>query len=157
MSNCFFLTYISPDFFQPLELTKIQLFSSFLKICFLISELFQTRWVLRSRRPRQHERVFLMRNVLKQLLYIVEQQQSILRQLLIFKTFFPFQIAERCGEDYSQNRPADYDSAKRFCEPNTVRSVTSSTNGSRTLPYSHSMPTSPTMFERGNEARSVLL
>lgn len=62
-------------------------------------------------------------------------------------------IAERCGEDYSQNRPADYDSAKRFCEPNTVRSVTSSTNGSRTLPYSHSMPTSPTMFERGNEAR----
>jgi len=71
-------------------------------------------------------------------------------------------IAERCqGEDYSQNRPSDYDSAKRFCEPNAVRAVTSSTsngvNGAssvqRTLPYPHSMPTSPTMFERGNEAR----
>jgi len=65
-------------------------------------------------------------------------------------------IAERCqGEDYSQSRPSDYnDSAKRFCEPNAVRAVTSSTNGgSRTLPYPHSMPTSPTMFERGNEAR----
>lgn len=57
------------------------------------------------------------------------------------------------AEDYSQNRPSEYDSAKRFCEPNAVRSVTSSTNGSRTLPYPHSMPTSPTMFERGNEAR----
>merc|ERR1719195_1117769 len=62
-------------------------------------------------------------------------------------------IAERCAEGYSQNRPSDYDSAKRFCEPIAVRSVTSSTNGSRTLPYPHSMPTSPTMFERGNEAR----
>jgi len=58
------------------------------------------------------------------------------------------------AEDYSQNRSSDYDSAKRFCEPNSVRSsVTSSTNGSRTLPYPHSLPTSPTMFERGNEAR----
>ena len=72
--------------------------------------------------------------------------------------FHLFQIAERCqGEDYSQSRPSDYnDSAKRFCEPNAVRAVTSSTNGgSRTLPYPHSMPTSPTMFERGNEARLV--
>jgi len=61
------------------------------------------------------------------------------------------------AEDYSQNRPSDYDSAKRFCEPNAVRTVTSSTsaatNGSRSLPYPHSMPTSPTMFDRGNEAR----
>lgn len=59
------------------------------------------------------------------------------------------------AEDYSQNRPnSDYDSAKRFCEPNAVRStVSSSTNGSRSLPYPRSMPTSPTMFERGNEAR----
>lgn len=58
------------------------------------------------------------------------------------------------AEDYSQRSNADYDSsAKRFCEPNAVRTVTSSTNGSRTLPYPHSMPTSPTIFERGNEAR----
>lgn len=60
------------------------------------------------------------------------------------------------AEDYSQNRPSDYDSAKRFCEPSAAprSTVTSSTtNGSRTLPYPHSMPTSPTMFERGNEAR----
>jgi uncharacterized C2H2 Zn-finger protein len=58
------------------------------------------------------------------------------------------------AEDYSQRPNSEFDSsAKRFCEPNAVRTVTSSTNGSRTLPYPHSMPTSPTMFERGNEAR----
>merc|ERR550539_655682 len=60
------------------------------------------------------------------------------------------------AEDYSQSRPQDYEPAKRFCEPTSTngRSVSSSSgSGSRTLPYPHSMPTSPTMFERGNEAR----
>lgn len=60
------------------------------------------------------------------------------------------------AEDYSHSRPHEYEPVKRFCEPNSTtsghRSISSS-SGSRTLPYPHSMPTSPTMFERGNEAR----
>ena len=63
------------------------------------------------------------------------------------------------AEDYSHSRPQDYEPVKRFCEPNSTtggqRSISSS-SGSRTLPYPHSMPTSPTMFERGNEARYVI-
>ena len=74
-------------------------------------------------------------------------------QQIFYEFFFTnFQIAE----DYSQSRPQDYEPAKRFCEPTSTngRSVSSSSgSGSRTLPYPHSMPTSPTMFERGNEAR----
>ena len=70
--------------------------------------------------------------------------------------------------------------AKRYCEPSQSNGDISTTapsvavghaiNGrppvggapgqvtnSRSLPYPHSMPTSPTMFERGNEIRLVLL
>lgn len=65
------------------------------------------------------------------------------------------------AEDYSSSRP-DYEPAKRFCEPTTTGSgcngrvtttMTHINHGPRSLPYPHSMPTSPTMFERGNEAR----
>ena len=81
-------------------------------------------------------------------------QTCLLKTIFFFlqKFFVNFQIAE----DYSQSRPQDYEPAKRFCEPTSTngRSVSSSSgSGSRTLPYPHSMPTSPTMFERGNEAR----
>ena len=70
--------------------------------------------------------------------------------------------------------------AKRYCEPSQSNGDISTTaptgtinghaingrapngsgptntgNNSRSLPYPHSMPTSPTMFERGNEVRLV--
>uniref|UniRef100_A0A0K2TVH0 Uncharacterized protein n=1 Tax=Lepeophtheirus salmonis TaxID=72036 RepID=A0A0K2TVH0_LEPSM len=55
-------------------------------------------------------------------------------------------------ENYSRDRNGcDYEPAKRFCE--SVSRGNGEVVGQRLIPYPHSMPTSPTMFERGNEIR----
>ncbi len=57
------------------------------------------------------------------------------------------------AEDYSQNRTPEQPPAKRFCGDQNRTVTSSGENGARSLPYPHSVPTSPTMFDRGNEAR----
>ncbi|TRY61057.1 hypothetical protein TCAL_07968 [Tigriopus californicus] len=58
-------------------------------------------------------------------------------------------------ENYS-TRP-DYEPSKPYLESNGVAANASNSSsvpsGLRSYPYPHSMPTSPTMFERGNETR----
>eukprot|EP00095_Tigriopus_kingsejongensis_P012309 maker-scaffold284_size223161-snap-gene-1.23 protein:Tk12309 transcript:maker-scaffold284_size223161-snap-gene-1.23-mRNA-1 annotation:"dna transcription factor activity" len=56
-------------------------------------------------------------------------------------------------ENYS-TRP-DYEPSKRYVDSNDSPGPQSSnqSNGNRSYPYPHSMPTSPTIFERGNENR----
>eukprot|EP00096_Caligus_rogercresseyi_P009716 TRINITY_DN334_c1_g1_i1.p1 TRINITY_DN334_c1_g1~~TRINITY_DN334_c1_g1_i1.p1 ORF type:complete len:653 (-),score=140.48 TRINITY_DN334_c1_g1_i1:2088-4046(-) len=57
-------------------------------------------------------------------------------------------------ENYSRDRNGgcEYEPAKRFCDSSLGRGGNSE-SGQRLIPYPHSMPTSPTMFERGNEIR----
>ena len=54
------------------------------------------------------------------------------------------------AENYSTSRP-DFEPSKRYCESNSNDAA--SATDKRPTPYPHSMPTSPTMFERGNENR----
>ena len=72
----------------------------------------------------------------------------------IISTFL-FQIAE----NYSTNRP-DFEPSKRYnCDSNSNGATAEPSTAAadrRSLPYPHSMPTSPTMFERGNESRCVI-
>ena len=106
------------------------------------------------------------------------------RGLIRISVFQIFQLTEKYSppnsRDYEHHNGTAPVPAKRYCEPSQSNGDISTTapsvavgghaiNGrppvgappgqvtnSRSLPYPHSMPTSPTMFERGNEIRLVL-
>ncbi len=66
---------------------------------------------------------------------------------------FQFQIAENYSSRPESAAATEYEPSKRFPAASPSPAAAAAVTSGRTLPYPHSMPTSPTMFERGNEIR----